>query len=317
MERDREESGLILHVQRLSTEDGPGIRSTVFFKQCPLACKWCHNPESLSSKPELQWVQSRCIGCRSCVGACPRGLIALGREGLSVDRTRCEGCGTCAGECPTNALELLGRRVRAEALADELARDRTYFDASSGGVTLSGGEPLAQAGFAAALLGGLKKRGIQTALDTSGFSSIGNLRRVLPDTDLVLFDLKLIDSDRHRAFTGQPNETILANLLAVRAEGRRMWIRTPLVPGATAARENLMGIGGFIAEHLDGCVERWDLCAFNNLCREQYRRLGIDWEYAGTPLMTAEELNEKAGYARSSGVDPGIVRITGAARRST
>lgn len=313
-------TGLILHVQRLSTEDGPGIRSTVFFKQCPLACRWCHNPESISPRPELQWFPTRCIGCRSCEDACARACIRLTGEGLQIDRSRCDECGSCASACPSNALETLGRAVSADALVQELVRDRAYYESSGGGVTLSGGEPMAQPGFTAALLRALKDLGIATAVDTSGFASMDSFTRVLPDIDLLLYDLKTIDPDIHRAFTGQANEIILRNLLEIlatrhaRAHGPRLWIRTPLIPGATATEANLRAIGSFLAQYMDGMLERWELCAFNNMCRDKYLRLGITWAYAETPLMSRNELEALAGQARSSGIDPALVTVTGAAR---
>jgi pyruvate formate lyase activating enzyme len=313
-------TGLILHVQRLSTEDGPGIRSTVFFKQCPLACRWCHNPESISGRPELQWLAARCIGCRSCEQACARGCITRTPEGLRIDRLRCEGCGACAEECPSNALELLGRRVSVSALTGELLKDRAYYESSGGGVTFSGGEPLAQPGFSLSLARSLKERGISVALDTCGFAPADTIARMLPVVDLLLFDLKVIDPSAHRACTGQSNEIILRNLLSIQSAWSthghhpRLWIRTPLIPGATATTENLRAIGAFLAGHLDGTLERWELCAFNNLCREQYTRLGVQWAYAEAPLMSRGELDACAAQARSSGIDPRLVTVTGAAR---
>jgi pyruvate formate lyase activating enzyme len=322
MERE-DLSGRILHVQRLSTEDGPGIRSTVFLKQCPLSCRWCHNPESISPRSELQWFAVRCIGCRSCVPACPRGCISFdggGARGVRIDRSRCKGCGRCADECPSNAIELLGRRVSVDALVADLLKDRAYYEASGGGVTLSGGEPLAQPGFSTAVLRALRERGISTAVDTCGFASAEAFGALLPHVDLVLFDLKFLDSGAHVEFTGQANAVILRNLEMVRSAQRanggrpRLWIRTPLIPGATATGKNLRAIGAWIAGHLDGAVERWELCAFNNLCRDQYLRLGITWAYADTPLMSRDSLDALADEARASGVTPGLVTVTGAAR---
>jgi pyruvate formate lyase activating enzyme len=312
-------TGLILHVQRLSTEDGPGIRSTVFMKQCPLSCRWCHNPESVSARPEIQWFAARCIGCRSCAVACARHCITPTSAGLSLDRAACRGCGECVEACPAGALELLGRRVSAEALVGELARDRAYFEPSGGGVTLSGGEPLSQPAFTAALLAGLRARGIGTAVDTCGLAPRESVERVLPGADLVLFDLKVMDPEAHRALTGVENGRILENLEALaglaRAGGApRIWIRTPLIPGATATGERVREIGAWIAEHMDGAVDRWELCAFNNLCRDKYQRLGIPWEYAAAPLLGREELEALGAAARSSGVDPARVGVTGSAR---
>jgi pyruvate formate lyase activating enzyme len=315
-----EAQGRILHLQRLSTEDGPGIRTTVFFKGCPLRCTWCHNPESISPRPELQWLATRCIGCHTCLDACPTGCLAASPEGIRIDRGRCSGCGICAEACPGGALELLGRTVTLDGLVAELLKDRAYYQASGGGVTASGGEPAMQPAFVAALFERLQAAGISTALDTCGLAAAQALGRILPSVDLVLFDLKEIDATRHRAFTGQDNEAILQAVLDMRdylvwaVPSPRLWIRTPLIPGATASRENLEGLGAWLATHLDGLVDRWELCAFNNLCRDKYRRLGLQWQFATAPLLTGDELSQWAEIARRSGVRPEIVLATGATR---
>ena len=311
-------TGRILHLQRLSTEDGPGIRTTVFFKGCPLRCAWCHNPESLSREAQIQWFAARCLGCESCLAACPAHLLKRTEAGLEIDRARCNGCGLCAEACPAGAIELLGRTVTVDELLGELRKDRAYYAASGGGVTLSGGEPTLQAEFAEALLRGLKDEGISTALDTCGLCSAETLDRLLPFTDLVLYDLKLFDADLHRQHTGSANGRILDNLQHLREmQSRlpfRLWMRTPLIPGASATRENLGALGKYLGEQLDGCVERWELCAFNNLCREQYTRLGLEWAYARTPLMSALELAECEQIAKTACRHPEIVIATGATR---
>ncbi len=313
-------TGRILHIQRLSTEDGPGIRTTVFFKGCPLHCTWCHNPESLSSRTQTQWFKVRCLGCKTCVSVCPHGCLTMTEVGLTIDRERCQACGTCAEACPAGAIEALGRTMTQAEVISELVKDRAYYEKSGGGVTLSGGEPTFQPEFAEALLRSLKELGISTAIDTCGLTTAQTLDRLLPFTDLILFDLKMLDQKQHFDFTGQSNDRILRNLIYLRDTillnklNIELWIRTPLIPGATATEENLRGIGIYLAEQLDGFVSRWELCAFNNLCRDQYKRLGLDWKYAQTPLMTAEELTGCALSARSSGFPAERIFPTGVTR---
>lgn len=312
--------GRILHLQRLSTEDGPGIRTTVFFKGCLLKCTWCHNPESISPAIQNQWFATRCLDCRTCLETCPNGCLKMTLDGLVIDRVHCQVCGACSEACPAGAIEALGKTVTVDGLIMELLKDRAYYEKSGGGVTLSGGEPTLQVDFTEALLRGLKKEGIATALDTCGLCSTRTLDRLLPFTDLVLYDLKLFDNEQHRKYTGQPNTLILSNLLYIRdfikTQNRPMdmWIRTPLIPGATASDENLTALGKFIATNLEGSISRWQLCAFNNLCRDQYARLGLDWEFAQTPLMTAEEIGRYRQAAERSGLDPDIIHATGATR---
>ncbi len=317
---DHSQTGLILHLQRFSTEDGPGIRTTVFFKGCPLRCIWCHNPEGISSEPQVQWLENRCIGCGSCIRTCSRGCLCRVEQGVVIDRDVCDGCGECAEACPANAMELLGRWVSLDELLNELLKDHVYFEKSGGGVTLSGGEPAMQPDFASALLRGLKERGINTAVDTCGVCSVSALDKLLPYTDIVLFDLKEAEPEKHYSFTGANNQRIFDNLLYIRdyilnQDSRKvLWIRTPLIPGATDTRDNITSLGTFIARNLPGIVDRWELCAFNNLCRDKYRRLGIAWQYACTPLMTKDAVRELEECAKSSGVNPEIVVATGPTR---
>ncbi len=309
-----QEQGFILHLQRLSTEDGPGIRPTVFFKGCPLRCEWCHNPESLLPHAQVQWLEKACIGCHTCLSVCSRGALADGNGGISINRALCDDCGLCAAQCPANAMEFLGKRVTVDELMKELVKDRAFYEKSGGGVTLSGGEPTAQPGFSEALARRLSEAGIETALDTCGLCAPDVLGRLLEWVDLVLFDLKLLDPAQHRQWTWQGNELILENLKRVADSGKRLWIRTPLIPGTSDLRANIEEIGRFISARLDGQVERWELCAFNNLCRDKYRRLGMEWKFAATPIQTREELDEIGSWAKSCGFDPARVFVTGAAR---
>ncbi len=304
----------------MSTEDGPGIRTTVFFKGCGLHCAWCHNPESIAFHPEIQWFAGRCLGCRTCTTVCPQGALTLSENGLHINREKCDGCFLCSDACPANAIEPLGKNMTSQSLMAELLKDRAYYETSKGGVTLSGGEPTMQPDFAEEVLRALQAEGIHTALDTCGVSSRSSLQRLLPHVDLVLFDLKVMDSGLHQQFTRVRNEHILENLqmladiLRTQHNPPKLWIRTPLIPDATANEANLIAIGQYIQANLEGLVERWELCAFNNLCRDQYTRLDLTWAYADQPLFSADELAHWGQVARTSGVDPQIVFTTGATR---
>jgi len=313
---------MLFEIQRLSTEDGPGIRTTVFFKGCGLACTWCHNPESISTRSQLHWIAIRCIGCGTCCTVCPEDALHLSAEGMAIDRQRCTHCGQCAAECPSTAMELIGTRWRLDDLVHEVLKDRAYFANAGGGVTAGGGEPGLQAPFLAAFLRTLKQQGIHTAVDTCGCFPGQALDDFLPFTDLVLYDLKEIDPDRHRAFTGRSNAQILDNLQTIGARmmdggaPQALWIRTPVIPDATATEANIAGIGQWLANHLKNAVTRWELCAFNNLCRDKYLRLDRDWPFKTHPLLSEAEMEHLAAMARRSGVDPDIVHWSGSTRIS-
>ena len=312
--------GLIAEIQRMSTEDGPGLRTTVFFKGCGLRCTWCHNPECISSKPQIHWIETRCIACKTCQEVCPEAALSFSDDGVCINRKLCTVCGLCAEECPSTALELIGLRWQAGDLVDELLKDRVYFEKSDGGVTLSGGDPAIQAPFAAVVLKALKQSGIQTAIDTCGICSKGTLDLLLPYTDLVLYDIKEIDSEKHKAFTGNSISAVLQSLLFIcqhmdahQIPGR-LWIRTPIIPGATDREDNIRGVGEFISANINDSVERWELCAFNNLCQDKYRRLGMQWAFADSELMGRSEMENLAVVARNSGVNPHIVHWSGSVK---
>ncbi len=313
-------TGTILNLQRLSTEDGPGLRTTVFFKGCPLSCAWCHNPESISREPELHWLENRCIGCGTCVQTCPVGALERTDDGLIIHRNICNLCGDCAEACPSNALEVLGKFINVNELAAELVKDKPYFEKSGGGITLSGGEPTIQAYFSIGLIEVLQEKGISVALDTCGLTSREVLSRFLPEVDLVLFDLKLLDPQEHWDWTGQDNRLILDNLdflslWVEKHDGKPdVWIRTPLIPGATDGRDNIQSIGAHLANQYQAMVQRWELCAFNNLCKDKYRRLGKTWKFQESRLYTKDELTEFGQWAKASGFPAHQVFVTGSAR---
>lgn len=312
--------GLIAEIQRMSTEDGPGIRTTVFFKGCSLKCIWCHNPECISSKPQIHWIESRCIGCKTCLDVCPKGALDFSPSGISILRERCDTCGRCAEACPSTAMELLGKSWRSNDLIDELIKDRAYFETSGGGVTLSGGDPTLQAGFAEILLKDLKKSGVQTAIDTCGVCSNGALDQLLPNTDLVLYDIKEMDPQKHRRFTGQSNAKVFENLLyickAMVTHGypKELWIRTPIIPDTTATEDNIQGIGEFLSANVGTLISRWELCAFNNLCRDKYQRLGLDWVFKDSELLSESEIAYLTEVAGNTGVNADIVHWSGSTK---
>jgi pyruvate formate lyase activating enzyme len=241
-----EAKGIIFDIKKFAVHDGPGIRGTVFFKGCPLRCAWCHNPEGMSAAPEVMVSSQRCLAsCRACVGACPRRALAKAASVIVLDRERCDGCGLCAAACPAEALQMAGRTVSVGAVMAELAKDEAFYQDSGGGVTFSGGEPLAQVGFLEALLRAAKKRGWHTAVDTSGQAPFESFMKIIPLVDLFLFDLKAIDPARHRDFCGEDNVLVLDNLSRLSLLARSLAIRVPLVPGFNDAPGEMAGIADF------------------------------------------------------------------------
>jgi len=282
-------SGVTFNIQRFSTEDGPGIRTTVFFKGCPLHCLWCHNPEGMSPRPELMWYDVRCIGARDCLVACPLGALELTPQGIRIDRKLCNACGDCAVACPAGALEVIGRRWTPEALLVEVEKDTVFYETSGGGVTLSGGEPMMQADFVGEVCRLCREAGLHVALDTCGLAPWPRYEQVLPFVDLVLYDLKVYDPKGHRVGTGLDNATILDNARRISAAGKPMWIRTPVIPGYTAGAANVAALGEFIAAELP-TVQRWDLLAYTNLGGPKYRRLDRAYALADVPLLTHADM---------------------------
>jgi len=281
--------GMTFNIQRFSTEDGPGIRTTVFLKGCPLRCAWCHNPEGLSPRPELMWYDVRCIGARDCLSACPEDALELTPQGMHIDRERCTACGACAEACPAAALEVIGQEWTPEEVFAEVQKDSVFYETSGGGVTLSGGEPMRQADFVLALARLCHEASVHVALDTCGAAPWERYAQVLPMVDLVLYDLKIFDGERHRASTGADNDLILENARRIAAAGKPMWIRTPVIPGYTADATNIAALGDFIASELP-TVERWDLLAYTNLGQPKYHRLDRPYALEGVPLLTRAEI---------------------------
>lgn len=242
----RSVTGRVFNIQRFSIDDGPGIRTTVFLKGCPLLCPWCSNPESQQGTLEIAHSDALCDRCGRCIPACPAHAISLDETGARIDRRQCDDCGKCVPVCLPQALRIVGEDRTVAQVFDEVKKDEICYRHSQGGVTCSGGEPLAQARFVAALFARCRQAGIHTALDTCGLAPRRAVERVLAHTDLVLFDLKAIDRERHQTITGVPNEQILENAKRVAESGVAMIARVPLIPSLTDTDDNLMDIARFV-----------------------------------------------------------------------
>lgn len=266
------QQGIIFDIQRYSIHDGPGIRTTVFLKGCPLKCFWCQNPESQAIKPQVLLNKSKCSLCGKCVIICPNGANSLSEESSTIDRSKCLGCGKCAEVCPNQARRLAGKCLTINEIMDEILKDKKFYDNSGGGITLSGGEPTTQPEFALAILRSCKEEGLHTTLDTCGYSRWPTLQKLLKYTDLVLYDIKCIHLEKHYEATGKPNNLILDNAKKI-AKYKRMRIRVPLIPGFNDFPEDIRAIVRFVKAEL-GSVDI-DLLPYNKLGESKYDHMDL------------------------------------------
>ena len=290
-------TGNIFDIQRFSIHDGPGIRTTVFVKGCPLRCVWCHNPEGIDGEPVLSFLPNKCIGCGYCLRACRQAAHKIIDGVHHLDRDACEACGKCTEECYAGALELVGREVTVGEALDEVLRDRPFYETSGGGMTLSGGEPTMQIEFSAALLEAAKEAGLHCCVETCGHCSYDRLDRIRPMVDLFLYDYKATNDERHRELTGVSNKLIIENLRKLHDSGSAIVLRCPIIPGTNDGDEHFEGIAALAAELTDlGGVE---LMPYNPLGESKVDRMGLD--AAGRPRPTTPEPETIAGWASRLG----------------
>jgi pyruvate formate lyase activating enzyme len=279
--------GLIFDIQRFSLHDGPGIRTLVFMKGCPLACAWCSNPESQKTRPEVMYYEDKCIECFSCIAACPNSEVLKQKWPLVLDE--CQGCGSCVTACYAEARQLVGRRVTVEDVLAIVLRDDVFYEESGGGVTVGGGEPAIQAGFVTRFLKRCREHSLHTAVETCGFTSWDIFSRLLRHVDLLLMDIKHMDTDRHKTLTGVGNEQILENARRAAASGQDMIIRLPLIPGFNDEAGHLTKLGGFIRDELSP-VRRVDILPYHSTGESKSIRLGKTYGLKGASLQSPAKI---------------------------
>jgi pyruvate formate lyase activating enzyme len=282
--------GLISDIQKFSIHDGPGIRTTVFLKGCPLGCLWCGNPETISALPEIMFSDTACMGCWLCLEACRCGALET-VHGQPPQRNRdlCKGCGDCAGVCPKNALLLRGKPMSAEAVFIEIEKDLPFYSRSGGGVTLSGGEPFLQADFIKALLKMSKERGIHTAVDTGGYAKWSLIEQSMAYIDLFLYDLKHVDPVKHKKGTTVSNGLILENLQKLLKSGKEIVLRLPLIPDFNTSRQDLEQIAAFAG---NAGAKELRILPYHQYGRGKYKKLGKKYALDGLQLMAEEDVEQ-------------------------
>jgi pyruvate formate lyase activating enzyme len=263
-------TGMVFDIKRYAIHDGPGIRTTVFLKGCLLNCPWCHNPEGKAREPEFMWWKERCIGCRDCQTACSKDAISFSDDRFSLDRTECDLCGACVEACHSEALKLAGKKMSVTQVMKEIGKDTPFYDESGGGVSLSGGEPLLQPDFSGGLLKACKEIGIHTAVDTCGHVNSEVLARINEYTDLFLYDLKVIDDEKHTKFTGVSNQLILENLKKLSDSGKVV-VRFPLVPGVNDSHKDILELGKFVSSL--NHVKKMNILPYHKAGVEKSKRL--------------------------------------------
>lgn len=296
-----EAKGIIFNIQKFSLHDGPGVRTTVFFKGCPLRCKWCANPESQLMKPQILYHGRDCIHCGRCVMFCPAKALSMDDEGkIHFDSAGCRGCLTCVHGCPQRALSCSGDAKTVDEVVEVCMQDAEFYEESGGGVTLSGGEALMQPEFAGEMLKRLKARGVHTAMETTGFAPAKVFDAVTADAELLLFDIKHWDAEKHKEGTGVDNALILANMRRAIANGRAVLPRLPVIPGFN---DSLEDAAGFVRRLREAGADRIQLLPFHQFGESKYDLLGQSYEYRSVPALHKEELAEFQQVFLHAGID--------------
>lgn len=290
----------IFNIQKFSLHDGPGIRTTVFFKGCPLRCAWCANPESLRPGFEVLWAEKLCQGCASCLAACPEAALSLADGKVTVDRQRCTGCGRCAAACPERALSVSGKEYTVDEVIAVCLQDKDFYADSDGGVTLSGGEVTMQHEFAAELLRRLRRLDIHTALETNGFARQDAFATLAGLADMLLFDVKHHDRQKHQAGTGVDNGLILKNLHYALVEGRDVLVRIPVIRGYNDGLGDARGFAAMLAEL---GVRRVQLLPFHQLGENKYGMLGMEYALRDRTPFAKEDLAEFREAMHAGGIE--------------
>jgi len=295
------DKGLIFNIQRYSIQDGPGIRTTIFVKGCPLRCKWCSNPESQNAYPEILVRVQKCQGCGKCMEMCENDAIDLDDGVVHINRPLCTLCMKCVEVCPTGTLDITGKVMTVDQLVEEASRDEIFYDNSGGGVTLSGGEPLSQPEFAVNFLKKCKEEfSLNTAVDTCGYARWEDFERILPYTDVILFDLKNLDPEKHLEGTGVKNDIILENLRKiVDANQARVWVRIPVITGYNDSEEHMAQLAEMLK---DMPVEKISLLGYHEYGKPKYAFLGREYPYEGTPFLEEGRLEQLKEFLESKGL---------------
>ncbi len=297
---DPARTGMVFNIQKYSVQDGPGIRTTVFLKGCPLCCAWCHNPEGIAPGRQIVVVESRCIVCGECHNACPLAE-SIGGDGVLATRgDACTLCEKCVEACPTGARQVVGKRMSVEQVLDTVLQDRVFYEDSGGGVTFSGGEPLMQPEFLGAALEACRTHGLHTAVDTCGFGRADLLLGIAPLTDLFLFDLKFIDDAKHRHYCGVSNVSILENLRQLSHVHENLWLRVPVIPGVNDSDADLDAVAHF-AQSIPK-VRQINLLPYHKTGLQKFRRLGKTYELEDAQPPSAESMHRAINKFRAMGL---------------